>query len=117
MGMDLSANSETCGGFHVNWTGWGMLVSLLEQLGCDVSEAAVTNDGFPISASSTLEWATALKSSFADIGLGTIPDEHFEGGHREMFVLHDGNPLDDDDRNWLNTFIDFLENCDGCEQW
>jgi hypothetical protein len=130
MGMDLVGKN---GDYHLNWTGWRILVELLEQLDCDISELSGSNDGLPIKSKSCKAFAKAIKQALKDniIVPKFVENKMYAGGGYESFAVvkkiikktkqlkKDLNiaAIKEEDRDWLKEIYEFFENCGGCKQW
>lgn len=85
MGMDLFALNDGVEPYHVNWSGWSTLGDLLQELGCDVSLMAGSNDGDVVPAEVALSWAEAIESNLGRIRVVVYPDASFVGNERIEF--------------------------------
>ena len=94
MGMDYigrkpTNNKGSC--LHLNWNGHSWLLSLLDQLGCDLDEWSGANNGERISARSCRAWAEAISDALtADrIVEAVYRDKTYVGDQRMMPVVRD----------------------------
>lgn len=147
MGMDLVGIEPTDRAgetWHANWAGWGMVGELLDELGCDTSLMAGTNDGDVVDADTARQWADAVAGALAQgrVGEVTVASDSFAGGTRTVFLVAPEVQLaitsggdvpartaatfdtgDDTmrvlgrDDEWLGAFVDFCRTCGGFEQW
>lgn len=94
MGMDLCAidpkDDEHDYDLHYNWTGWGWLISRLNEWGVDTSEFSGANDGDIISASTCECVADAISNNLST--------------------------LDFEDQLWIRHHIDAWRGCGGFRQ-
>jgi hypothetical protein len=83
MGMDLVAHSGIAGQ-HFNWSGWRCLGDLLNDLGCDLTEMAGSNDGQEVAAATARAWGVALRTALLnnEIIEVLVADLSYAGGWR-----------------------------------
>lgn len=145
MGMDYYGNNGQ--DFRLGLTSHQYIGALLYQLGADLREWAVANDGDEVSAEACRAWAgllrtavtrlpelrvpTELRAVVAAAGLadalgadtgGIVANINPPGGDVfEFFAApHAGLlevPAKAADGPWILDFCDFLESCDGFTQW
>lgn len=90
----VPANSEV-EPFYANWTLWGMLGELLNELGCDLSEWSGANDGERVSASTARAWGTAIRDSMSEVVLVEYKEPSMFGGVVTEWHLRNGDtPID-----------------------
>lgn len=93
MGMDLLAQNEhtTTDHYHLNWNGWVALGNILEELGCDLTSMAGYNDGDVVDATTSCDWAAALREGLRKgrIYKMEYPDASFTTGRRSGFHVDD----------------------------
>jgi hypothetical protein len=72
-------------GFHLNWTGWGVLRDLLIELGCDLTQLSVTNNAEVVDAATSAAWGHAISDALAEGRIYTVHyrDGSFVGDWRE----------------------------------
>lgn len=81
--------------FYANWTLWGMLGELLNELGCDLSEWSGANDGERVSASTARAWGTAIRDSMSEIVSVEYREPSMFGGVVTEWHLRNGDtPID-----------------------
>ena len=91
MGMDLISidpNAPEEGqSLHLNWTGWGIFGDLLEELGCDLSLMAGSNDGEIIDPDTCCAWASAITNNLNTGRIYTLDyvDLSFHEGYRTEY--------------------------------
>ena len=73
--------------FHANWTGWGLLADLLVELGCDITEMSVTNEGEVVREVTAREWGLAILENMDRIVEVRYRDEMFQDGFRSEFKV------------------------------
>ena len=97
MGMDLYAlapEDPEFIEFHASWVGWGVLSDLLIELGCDVTEMSVSNDGEVVSELTAMNWGCAIEESLGRIVEVRYHDESFAAGFRsELRVIGTKTPV------------------------
>ena len=122
-------------GLSLNWTTWHLLLVLLEELDCDISEASMFNEGERISAPTCRAWAQALRAYIRGLDPGktgrtrrvvNTPARGLSGKNRAVnaFYLRQGIILRSDkgfsqfrtDQKFLIRIAYFFENCGGCRQ-
>ena len=93
MGMDLMPLSSEVDPYHFNWSGWRTIGRLLEELKCDLSDMAGSNDGDIVDGDAAYEWGTALKSALDEGRIFAIqfPNEGVYGGIETEFHV-EGSP-------------------------
>ena len=124
MGMDLVPRTKVrvVESFHANWSGWSQLGNVLEGLGCDLSEMSGCNDGDVISAKTCKAWAKELAKALDEGSIKTVytKDEFYLGGGYNKLTVSNGytgeKDLIESDRDWLESFVEFLYSCGGCRQ-
>ena len=62
MGMDLIP-ADAVGPYHFNWWGWSAIGDLLEELGCDLSLMAGSNDGEEVDQETASNWGHAIHNA------------------------------------------------------
>lgn len=97
MGMDLYAlapEDPEFSEFRASWVGWGVLSDLLVELGCDVTEMAVSNDGDLVSEETAREWGRAIEENLDRIVEVRYHDPSFSTGFRsELRVIDTKTPV------------------------
>jgi hypothetical protein len=135
MGMDLiPRHSDDIDSFHVNWTGWSVLLDLLDNLGCDLEEVSGVNDGAYIKAGTLRSWGKAINDAVSKGELKNYfvkNDTYVGGGYHKFYLLNHGDPdevitpetaallsdLTKDDIDWLGRFTEFCKFAGGCRQY
>lgn len=97
MGMDLVALSPVdpdFGEFRASWVGWGVLYDLFIELGCDISEMSVSNDGEIVTEATALEWGRSIEENLDRIVEVRYQDPSFTTGFRsELRVAGTTTPV------------------------
>ena len=95
MGMDYvgrrpKSSKGSC--LHLNWSGHSWLLSLLDQLECDLGEWSGVNNGERISARTGRAWAKAIGEALAAERIieAVYTDKGYVGGQRTMPVVRPG---------------------------
>jgi hypothetical protein len=140
MGMDLysfhARTKRAKKGLSLNWTAWHYLLTLLDELDCDISEASMFNEGERISAPTCRVWAQALRAYIRGLGfaktgrsrsVANTPARGLSGKNRAVnaFYLRQGIISRSDkgfsqfrtDQKLLIRIAYFFENCGGCRQY
>lgn len=95
MGMDLIPRSDEAGdGLHFNWTGWGVMLNLLDACGANLRAAAGSNDGAYVPAKDAEQWGLALLAHLERIVVVETPSALYSGGYHESFGVTD-RPIDE----------------------
>ena len=92
MGMDyIGRRPQNVKGkcLHLNWSGHSWLLSLLDQLGCNLDEWSGTNDGLRISARTCRAWAQTIGEALSEdhIVEAVYRDKSYVGDQRKMPVV------------------------------
>jgi hypothetical protein len=91
MGMDLAplGGDPEVDGFHLNWTGWGMVGDLLQELGCNISQMAGGNDGDVVDGDVSSSWGQAIKTALAQGRIYSVyyKDDLYTSGEREEWYV------------------------------
>jgi len=89
MGMDLVGVGNESLHQHYNWTGWSVLLGVLDQIGADTSEFSGSNDGEIVSEDAALACAELLHDALDREALVVvnIPDSSYSGGVYSRFDL------------------------------
>lgn len=108
MGFFLEPNIKDVEPFETTMTGWFVLVTALDILDADTSQASGLNDGSEVSKETALSWANTLENAVRDKKLKKRPSE-------QTFSLT-GTDLHELDKDWLSGFIVFLRSSGGFRQ-
>jgi hypothetical protein len=80
--------------FRASWVGWGVLSDLLIELGCDISELSLSNDGEIVSEATAHEWGRAIEDNLDRIVEVRYKDPAFTVGFRsELRVVGTTTPV------------------------
>ena len=80
--------------FRASWVGWGVLSDLLIELGCDVTEMSVSNEGEVVRELTAINWGSAIEENLDRIVEVRYLDESFAAGFRsELRVIGTKTPV------------------------
>ena len=86
MGMDLIP-ADAVDPYHFNWWGWSAIGDLLEELGCDLSLMAGSNDGEEVDQETASNWGNAIHNAIksGSIFMIEFPSENCAGAKNREF--------------------------------
>jgi hypothetical protein len=96
MGMDLvpidmrEGADEESTHFHANWSGWGVIASMLDSLGADMTGFSGSNDGEVVSREVAESWGVLVEENFDNLYVLEVFDESRPDYSRERTLILPG---------------------------
>lgn len=81
--MDLVPCNGDVEGYHLNWTGWGVILDLLRDCDANLTQASGSNDGDLVDGPTALSWGLLLEAHLDQMIVVKQPDITMAGGYRE----------------------------------